>query len=50
MPHLDQSPGKEIFNMKEGVFQENIPDHKYYLRPPLTTLLKELIKPEPSLH
>jgi DNA repair protein RecO (recombination protein O) len=48
MPTVDQSPGNEIFNMKEGVFQENLPDHKYYLRPPLTTLLKELINPELS--
>jgi len=49
MPRLDESPGKEIFNMKEGIFQENSPDHKYYLRPPLTTLLKELINPELAL-
>jgi DNA repair protein RecO (recombination protein O) len=46
MPQFDKSPGNEIFNMKDGIFQENPPDHKYYLRPPLTTLLKELIKPE----
>jgi DNA repair protein RecO (recombination protein O) len=43
---VDKLPRNEIFNMKEGVFQENPPDHKYYLRPPLTTLLKELINPE----
>jgi len=48
LPRLDESPGKDIFNMKEGVFQENIPDHKYYLRSPLTSLLKELIKLEPA--
>jgi DNA repair protein RecO (recombination protein O) len=48
MPHPDESSGKEIFNMREGVFQENIPEHKYYLRPPLTTLLKDLLKPESS--
>ena len=48
MPRVDKSSGKEIFNMKEGIFQENPPDHKYYLRPPLTMLLKELIQPEPS--
>jgi DNA repair protein RecO (recombination protein O) len=48
MPRFDESPGKEIFNMREGVFHENIPDHKYYLRPPLTTLLKDLINPESS--
>jgi DNA repair protein RecO (recombination protein O) len=48
MPRVDKSPEKEIFNMKDGIFQENPPDHKYYLRPPLTTFLKELINPEPS--
>lgn len=46
MPRVDTSAGNEIFNMKDGVFQENIPDHNHYLRPPLTTLLKELIEPE----
>jgi DNA repair protein RecO (recombination protein O) len=48
MPRVDKSQGKEFFNMKDGIFQENPPDHKYYLRPPLTTFLKELIHPELS--
>jgi DNA repair protein RecO (recombination protein O) len=46
-PREDKSPGKEVFNLKEGIFQEKPPDHKYYLRPPLTTLLKKLIKDQP---
>ena len=48
MPQMDKSSGKEIFNMKDGIFQEHPPDHKYYLRPQLTTLLKEIIKSERS--
>jgi len=43
IPHVDNSPGKEIFNLKDGIFQENPPAHRYYLRPPLSTLLKELV-------
>ena len=48
MPRVDKSPGKEFFNMKDGIFQENPPDHKFYLRPPLSALLKDLIRPESS--
>jgi DNA repair protein RecO (recombination protein O) len=48
MPRADKSKGKEVFNMKDGIFQENPPNHKYFIRPPLTTLLKELINPELS--
>jgi DNA repair protein RecO (recombination protein O) len=48
MPRMDDDPGKVIFNMKDGIFQENLPDHKYYIRPPLSILLKELIKSEIS--
>ena len=43
-PQADDSAGKEIFNLKEGVFQENLPGHKYYLRPPVSILFKELIQ------
>jgi DNA repair protein RecO (recombination protein O) len=48
MPQGANSSREEIFNMKEGIFQEKPPDHKYVLRPPLSGLLKELINPEIS--
>lgn len=31
MPQLNYSSVKNIFNMNDGIFQENIPDHPYYL-------------------
>jgi DNA repair protein RecO (recombination protein O) len=46
MPGPDKIREHEIFNMREGIFQEIPPDHKYYLRPPLSALLKELINKE----
>jgi DNA repair protein RecO (recombination protein O) len=42
-PRSEDSQGKNVFNMKEGVFQENTPDHKYYFGPPLSGLLKKMI-------
>ena len=37
---------KEIFDLKEGVFQANPPEHQYCIMPPSSTLFKELIKVE----
>jgi len=42
-PQADISSAKQIFNLREGVFQENIPDHKYFIKPPLSKFLKEII-------
>lgn len=43
-PQVDDSIGKEIFNLRDGIFQEKLPDHKYVIHPPLSILFKELIK------
>jgi len=45
-PLADNSSGKEIFNLKDGIFQENPPNHKYFIQPPLSALFKELITSE----
>jgi DNA repair protein RecO (recombination protein O) len=42
-PQLDKSSEKEIFNLRDGIFQENPPNHKYFIQPPLSALFKELI-------
>ena len=43
MPQQNHSPGKNIFNLKEGFFQESIPDHPYYLDKPQSELFSRLL-------
>jgi DNA repair protein RecO (recombination protein O) len=42
-PRIEGKHGYDIFNMADGVFQQQIPDHKNYLLPPMSLLLKEII-------
>jgi DNA repair protein RecO (recombination protein O) len=42
-PRSETVTGKEIFNMTEGIFQDKMPEHKYYLLPPVSLMLKEVI-------
>jgi len=46
IPQVVDIPGYEIFNLKEGTFQNHRPEHRYFLEPPLSLILKELIKNE----
>jgi DNA repair protein RecO (recombination protein O) len=43
-PRIETASGKEIFNMTDGIFQDKIPEHKYYILLPGTLLLKEIIR------
>jgi DNA repair protein RecO (recombination protein O) len=42
-PRTETDSGIDIFNMTEGVFQDKMPEHKYYIPPPGSLLLKEII-------
>ena len=46
IPQVDDLPGNNIFNLKEGLFQDHLPGHRYFLDPPLSLILKDLIKEE----
>jgi DNA repair protein RecO (recombination protein O) len=48
MPQVEDLYGKEYFNMKEGTFQDMKPNHTYFLEPPLSIFLKEIILAESS--
>jgi DNA repair protein RecO (recombination protein O) len=42
MPRQNYSPKRKFFNMQEGIFQENIPDHTYYMDEETSRLFSEL--------
>ena len=46
IPKVDDFPGNNIFNLQEGLFQNHLPGHRYFLEPPLSLILKDLIKEE----
>lgn len=43
IPQMEAEPDHQIFNLKEGQFQRNLPEHRYFIEPPLTTLLKRVL-------
>jgi DNA repair protein RecO (recombination protein O) len=54
MPQQNYSQARKFFNMKEGSFQENVPDHPYFMDKELSLLFSEIasadVKGHESIH
>jgi DNA repair protein RecO (recombination protein O) len=48
MPHNNYSEYDNIFDLQEGHFSAHIPDHNYYILPPLSLALAELLNSDES--
>jgi DNA repair protein RecO (recombination protein O) len=44
IPQVDDSTENSVFNLQDGVFQDHKPAHSYFLEPPLSLILKDLIR------
>ena len=49
IPQVDDSTENSVFNLQDGVFQDHKPAHSYFLEPPLSFILKDIIRDETTL-